>query len=215
MNNSRLILQDFFSNIEAAGIRYVLLRNINNELPDNYAIGKKDIDLMIHPEEREKFHKFMRKHKYVSCPHPLDKGSGLVYLYAVYPFEFYKRGGYFFDVCYQMVCKSPNAGEYMPIDMIVNNSAWENRKKDANYGWYVLSDEDMMVHLLTRCIFDKKQFTQGYINAINKLNVSVNKSELKKRLDMVVFKFSDRLIALIENQEFASVRTEYFTFMDY
>lgn len=215
MTDTRSFILDFFNKLNDSGIRYVLLRNIGNELPDNYQKGKKDIDLLVHPNDRSKLHSFMKKNKLVSWPHPLDKGSGLEYLYAVYPFEFYKKDGYYFDICYQMVCKSPNAGEYMPVDMLINTSVWENRRLDGEYPWYRLSDEDLMVHLLTRCIFDKKKFTTEYKNELIKLNQTSDKVKLKLKLETVFFKYSDTLLKKIETGQYDNIINSYLSFIEY
>lgn len=215
MDDKSKIILEFFKGLNDSNIEYVLLRNVNNELPYNYTPYKKDIDVMVRPEHRSRFHAYMKKNKYVSSPHPLDKGSGTVYLYAVYPFEFYKKNGVYIDVCYQLVCKSPNAGEYLPIDMLINSSAWENRKIDQQYGWYVLCEEDLLVHLLTRCIFDKKRFEPAYVSKIDELLKIVDMRKLTERLNVVFFRFTPTLLAKLNNHDYSTIRKEYFSFVDY
>lgn len=213
MENNYII--SFFQQLNSSDIRYVLLRNIDGELPYSYSRGAKDIDLLVHPSDRKKFYGFMKRLKFIHCPHPLDKGSGLVYLYAVTPFDFFKHDGYFFDICYQMVCKSPNGGEYMPVDQIVQNSVWDNRKQNSQFGWYELSNEDLLVHLLTRCIFDKSTFKKGYTDKIEILKKEADINALKKRLNMVFFKFTEKLINKVMNAEYDSIINDYFSFKEY
>ena len=64
---------DMFNNLNAAGLRYILIRNINSELPDSLKIGK-DIDLLVPYKERSKFINFLiiTRFKKKSHPHRQD-----------------------------------------------------------------------------------------------------------------------------------------------
>ena len=106
--------------------------------------------------------------------HPWDFGDNFIFLYSMNPLEFYEKNGIYLDVSYQLCCRSVNNGEWMPLDQKINNSVWNNRKQDNTYGWYILSDEDLFLHLITRSVFDKKKFTDGYIEQIQNLFKKIN-----------------------------------------
>lgn len=212
INRERILR--IFNLLEDNNIPCILLRNINNELPDRFE-AKKDIDIMVHPKYKKEFHKFTVNFEWKKTQHPWDFGANFIFLYAMDPFEFYISDGIYLDVCYQLSCRSTNNGEWMPIDMMINTSAWDNRIKHAEYGWYELCVEDELVHLITRCVFDKKIFPEGYEERIQYLYDVVNKNEFYKRLEMVFFKFTPRLFEMIKEKDFNEIRREYLTFTNY
>jgi hypothetical protein len=203
-----------FQGLEGSNIPYILLRNINNELPNNF-IANKDIDIIIHPDHKKEFYKFAMNNGWKKVNHPWNFGNNFIFLYAMDPFEFYTLGEINIDVCFQLSCRSTNNGEWMPIDMLINSSAWENKKRNTEYGWFELSIEDEIVHLLTRCVFDKKEFSKEYIERIQYLNNKVNSNSLLVRLDLVFFKFTPFLIKLINENKYNEIRKKYLTFIDY
>lgn len=204
-----------FQVLEENNIRYALLRNINHELPEHYELGKKDIDIIVHPEDQNRFHAVMKNEKWMKKRHPWDFGNNFVFLYAMNPFEFYEKDGVIFDVCFQLCCRSINAGEWMPIDQIINHSVWDNRKKNNLWGWFELSEEDELIHLLTRCVFDKKEFKEGYIQRIEELLSLVDLDNVVRKAETVFFLFTDKLFDMIKKKNYQQIVEAYNTFIDY
>ena len=60
---------DTFNNLNAAELRYILIRNIKSELPNNLRIGK-DIDLLVPYNERSKFINFLIEKGFKNIRHP-------------------------------------------------------------------------------------------------------------------------------------------------
>jgi hypothetical protein len=205
---------DVFSMLNKNQISYVLLRNIDKELPDNLKEDK-DIDILVKHEDKGKFQKVLYSNGFKKKIHPWDFGNNFIFLYAMDKLEFYSKGDINLDICYQLCCRSINAKEWMPIDQLINNSVWENKRCNKRYDWFELSYEDELVHLLTRCIFDKGEFNFGYRKRITELMRKVDMTEEYKRLNVVFFKFSYRLIELIEKNEFDKIVNEYMTFTEY
>lgn len=205
---------DVFSMLNKNQISYVLLRNIDKELPDNLNEDK-DIDILVKREDKEKFQKVLYNNGFKNKIHPWDFGNNFVFLYAMDKLEFYSKGKINLDICYQLCCRSINAKEWMPIDQMINNSVWENKKLNKNYDWYELSYEDELIHLLTRCIFDKGEFNSGYRKRISELMRKVDMDAEYKKLNVVFFKFTYKLVELIEKNEFDKIVNDYMTFTEY
>lgn len=204
---------NIFSNFEKEKITYAILRDVDKELPDHYS-SNKDIDIIVYPECHDQFVKYMHLNKWKRVEHPLGE-ENTIFLYAMNPFEFYIKNGIRLDVCYQLSCKSTNAGEWMPIDRSINKIIWTRLKKNEQYSWFELSDEDELIHLITRCIFDKKKFNEAYKKQIdillNKTNIEVVTEELKK----IFYSFTSKLLILLSNKEYDCIIEEYLTFKEY
>lgn len=205
---------NIFNMLNNANIEYVLLRNIDNELPEHFE-AKKDIDILVKAESKNKFKKVIKEAGYKQVRHPWDFGKNFVFLYAMDRLEFFTKDSINLDICYQLCCRSVNCGEWMPVDQLINDSVWENRRKNSEWGWYELCPEDELLHLLTRCVFDKKVFNNGYRKRIEELMQKVNREEVYRRLEVVFFKFSDRMLDMIEEKQYDDILDSYITFTDY
>ena len=203
---------DFFSILNNAGVEYILLRNINNELPTKLSVNK-DIDLIIIEEDLHLLQVSLIQNNWREIPHP---HHALPFLYNMCPFKFYEKEGLHIDICCQLCCRSLNNGEFFPLDMQIQRDIWLNKIATSNTPWkYRLSIEDEFLHLITRCIFDKKRFEEEYIKEINCLFTKCNKSVILDKFEIVFFKFSKNLIKLIESELFNEIIDSYLKFQEY
>jgi len=201
-----------FEELNLSGVNYVLLRNLKDELPGNLR-SNKDIDIMVNAEDVQLLHSNSKKLNWKKLRHPF---SNIPFLYGMQPFEFYQVHGINVDICFQLSCRSLNKGEWFPLDMYVQDSVWKNRLKAEGMPWnYTLSRVDEMVHLLTRSVFDKKAFGDGYIERLNELQSVINENELRTRLKLIFFQFTDTLIDHIKNRSYESIYINYIQFRNY
>ena len=214
MNISSKEILDFFNLLNSYQINYVLLRNIDNELPFNFK-GNKDIDILVHSDSKGDLYNMMREKGWKKLLHPLSNRDDYKFLYAMDEFDFFSNTKLNIDVCYQLACRSTNKGEWMPLDKKINSSVWENKQKDNKFHWYTMNTEDQLIHLLCRCIFDKKMFPVGYLNKINELYFIAKKKILYCKLELIFFKFTPYLIDHINNNDFADIIVKYLQFTKY
>lgn len=207
------IVLNIFEDINKVGVDYVLLRNIGQELP-NKLEKNKDIDLLVRYEDRKKFKNSLLADGWQKCWHPHDNGSNFIFLYSMQPFEMYKKDDVHLDVCYQLNCRSTN-GEWMPLDEHLQENLWKERIIDENLSVPKLGNTYQLVHLLTRSVFDKKEFTQPYIIEIEKLIEKVDLKELSDLLEPVFFKYSPRLVERIKTQNYEGIFTDFISFSSY
>lgn len=205
---------NLFQLLNDNNIEYVLLRNINNELPENLS-SNKDIDIMVRKDSKASFHSLMKENGWRRVQHPWDFGNNFVFLYAMDQLEFYNKNQMALDVCFQLCCRSVNNREWMPVDQIIQKSVWDNRRKNPKWGWYELCNEDLLIHILLRCIFDKGYFSDGYINTINELIKCVDINEVRIRAEVIFFKFTPILLECLKRHEYESLIKSYLTFIDY
>jgi hypothetical protein len=206
------LLLNFFSIINVEDIVYVLLRNINNELPKKLSI-KKDIDIIVKENNLDLFHKTLMNNDWNQIRHPYYR---IPFLYGMTPFRFYNKEGLHIDVCCQLSCRSLNNGEWFPLDMKIQSGLWGRIISTPEAPWkYRLSYEDEVLHLMTRCIFDKKEFTEDYIKEIQYLYPKCEKKILFEKFSAVFFKFSYKLLELIKCKLFDKIIVSYLQFKDY
>lgn len=210
----KTIVLSLFEDLNRNGIEYVLLRNLGNEFPSNHS-SDKDMDILVHKRSQKPFHELMSKGCWKKIQHPWDFGNNFIFLYAMDPFEMYIKSNLNLDVCYQLNCRSINDGEWMPLDQSINDSVWINKQKNSVFPWFEMCREDQLVHLITRCIFDKKRFPTEYINEIDALYQKVDLEMLREKLKYVFFKFTPVLMKNIENSAYENLVNKYLQFSDY
>ncbi len=208
-------IDDAFEACLASSARFVLLRNAGDQLPDQLPV-KQDIDILVHPEDAKQFHEALLGAGWKRGKHPWDFGSNFRFLYSMTPFRWYHKGSIFLDVAYQLACRSPNAGEWMPLDELIQIDVWSRRREEPKTPWkYRLALEVELVHLLTRCIFDKRTFNDAYIASIACLFPQANRKCLNDYLERVFFRFTPILITMLEENQYDRIRDAYHSFVDY
>ena len=205
-----------FNKLNESGLSYILLRNINHELPGNLKLGK-DIDLLVHKHEEDKFKVFFKNNGYNTIKHPFRND---IFLYGVDKFEFkYNNNNkILFDLNFQLAVRSLDAGQWVPLDQKIQDSAWNNMrfgKSNPGLGYWTLSYEDELVMLVSRSIFDKKCFEEGYIHRIEELMTLVSLNESENKFRMIFFKFTPHLVSLISNNQYQKIIYNYLRFKEY
>jgi hypothetical protein len=207
-------IEELFQTLNNSNVEYVLLRNINNELPLKLSKSK-DIDIIVNPNDKYKLCEVLDKSRWLNIMHPWDFGNNFKFLYSMDKFLMFKKNDIHLDVCFQLSCRSFNDGEWFPLDESIQNSVFNNKRK-VKFDWkYELLFEDELIHLLTRAIFDKKRFDQGYILRIQDLLKKIELNEFLKKLEKVFFKFSPNLIGLVQEMKYDQIRNNYLNFKEY
>jgi len=205
---------DIFNDLNTAGLRYILIRNINNELPGSLRIGK-DIDLLVPYNERRNFINFLAEKGFKNIRHPLCND---IFLYGANKFEFFvNKDNVLLDLNYQLTCRSLNAGEWIPLDKKIQDSAWKNKKinKIDKFTYYSLGMEDEFVALVTRSIFNKKEFQKGYIKRIDELINVIDVNDVIAKFQLIFFKFTSVLLRMLKKRQYEMILDRYISFSEY
>ena len=213
--NSQYIIH-FFEGLNNSGVVYALIKNIGNELPDCLIPGK-DIDIVVHPEYRSQFHKYMKKiaRKVI---HPYGKENGWRNIYGLEEFEFWRLHtavDIYIDVTFSLCCKSVMPKIWVPLDNQIQKSVWENREFDIDHNWWHLDYNSLYLYLIVRCVFDKKTFSDLYQKDIEVLRNKIELDTVKYFFKLVFFKFSDQLINLLDDKLYDTIIPSYLSFKNY
>lgn len=212
----KLIL-DFFSEINKTDIRYVLIKNMNQELPKRLKNGK-DIDILVHQNDKELFGSFMENNNFMrQCP-PLGKQNGWTFAYQLPEYDFWKKNDFscdfFVDACFKLSCKSLTPNTWIPLEQSIQDDIWEQRVFDAEDHWWRMDDKTLLVYLICRAIFDKKNF-EPYKHEIEMRMHYIEDVSVNEKMKKIFFSFSDKLTVLLKARRYTEIIGAYLRFVDY
>lgn len=210
------VVLDFFELLNKNSIKYVLIKNVNCELPDKLSKGK-DIDILVWPDDYTKYKMVMHNNKFSRIVHPEGSKHGWLFLYGVKEFIKFKniKTGLEIDACFQICTKSINMNAWIPLDKAINMSIWKNRVWDKKNSWWIMDDENLVVYLITRCVFEKNAFNSQYIYEIKCRKHFLEKNECIEKLNLIFFSFTNELIKLIKNDDYEKIQNTYMKFTKY
>ena len=195
-------------------IEYILLRNIDNKIPNRLELMS-DIDILVNKSDTNKLSKLLTESGYYENN---SHCSSDIYLYGVDKYRQFIKNDVLLDIQFQLMARSLDAGQWIPLDQIIQESAWKNKRLEQrgnNFVYWTLGYDDEFICLVVRSIFDKKEFQNGYKKNINKLFLMIDKDEVIKKLNMVFFKFTPYLMDMIERQDYDKVIINYLQFKEY
>ncbi len=218
MNIEAKYVKAFFSMMNQSGIQYVLLKNVDGELPSKLKNGK-DIDILVHPDDRIRFEHLMRDHSYDRQIHPLGAQNGWTFGYLLSEYLFFRKRDIDFDLYidagFRLCCKSFMPKIWIPLDESIANDVWREKIYDERNGWWMLDDRTSLIYYLVRAIFDKHEFTQGYIREIQARVALLDDAIVKAKLEKVFFKYTPYLIERVREEAYPSIMEDYVTFVQY
>lgn len=210
----RRAISEVFEILNASKVPYLLLRNTGDELPDHLGWGK-DIDILVRHQDGIKLRRVLLKNKLIQVRHPLHND---VKLYGVHQFEMFKtQNQVLLDVNYEIAVRSLDRGQWIPLDQVIQLSAWE-KSRMVDIGGVsvpVLGSEDLWVCTLARCVFDKKVFSSWHCQALAGLLPLVDLGDVEGKLSLIFFKYTDRLLDLAKKGEYQKIFDDYVSFKDY
>jgi len=210
------VINNFFLLLNENNINYILIKNIDNELPNNLIDGK-DIDILVHLDSKEEFENIMKENNYNILTHPQGNENGWNFGYNMPSCQFWKKNDNSFtlyiDVNFILCCKSLINKTWVPLNEPINNSIWQNKIFDKNNNWWIMDDKNLLLYLIVRCIFDKSNFSDSYIKEIEIRKHYIN--EIKDKLEITFFKFNSHLQQLIKDSNYNKIINDYITYNKY
>ncbi|MBO5166218.1 MAG: nucleotidyltransferase family protein [Lachnospiraceae bacterium] len=199
----------FFEQLNNAPIRYLLVKNIDDYLPDNLYAGQ-DIDIMVHPEDRECLQALLADEGFERNIH-LEKSrtTGYTLEGEMDETHCFQKEGMIIDVCYQLYVNGLQRGSVFSLHQDIQKDIWEKRQWNAEKGWYQLDEENLLAYCIARCVFDKKSFPLGYLTEIEKRSGLLEKESVQKKLYTVFSDFTPNLFGLLETKQYENIREAY------
>lgn len=211
-------IRSFFRLCNDTPVRYVLIKNIGDELPDKLKNGK-DIDILVHAEDMKAFEELMKENNYRKVVHPCGSENGWRFGYQLEEPVMWEKNNiqetFRIDVSDKLCCHSFTEKVWIPLDKEINRDVWEYRYYDEKKQWWRMDDTTTLIYLIVRCIFDKQCFSPEYVAQIEAYQALLNQINVQKKLEKVFFKFTPYLTELLLNKKYDDILKEYVTFTDY
>lgn len=211
-------IRNFFSMLNDADVRYMLLKNIADELPYKLKNGK-DIDIFVNNEDMSKFSKKMDEYGWLYRVHPLGREAGYSFAYKLPECQFWQLGGieetFYVDVCYKLMCKSLTPKVWVPLNDLIQEQAWKLKEWNDELQCWQLGEKVLFSYLFARCVFDKRTFDELYIAEIEKRKHLLDDTEVHAMLETIFYRFTDTLISLVKKSDYGAIMHSYITFEDY
>lgn len=207
------IIEEFFELLNSHNIKYVLIKNDRNLIPNFVKLGD-DIDILVHPNDYNFFVDVMKNNGYNRLP---GESKKYFFVYKLKADIYLQKKEAFFHAYDKLSCISfTNMGKSrIPLDNYIQNCIWETRKWDKQKKWWIMDDKIILLYLIVRSLLDKRMFREKYIEEIKLRNYLLDDSEFKKICSLVFFKFTNTLIELLKNEKYESIFKEYQHFCDY
>lgn len=212
------VILDFFERLSATDILYVIIKNVGDELPFHLKDGK-DIDILVHESCMRKFEEFMVSHNFDMQIQPLGRANGWNFAYKLPEYQFWKykddRFTFYVDASFKLCCKSLTPKMWIPLDKSINDDIWEKKVYDSEHHWWMMDDETVLVYLLVRGIFDKREFKAGYIEGIEQRKSSLVNEDVQGKLSKVFFNYTQSLTDQVIAGKYDDIIRNYLMFANY
>ena len=212
------VILDFFEKLSSADILYVIIKNISDELP-RHLKDRKDIDILVHESYVRQFEEFMAANNFNKCTPPLGRENGWNFAYQLPEYQFWKlnedKYTLYIDASFKLSCKSLTPKTWIPLDKCINDDIWEKRIFDSKNHWWIMDDETILIYLLVRSIFDKREFKEGYIKGIESRKAFLKNAGVQQKLSKIFFKGTNLLIEQVTAGHYDNIISNYLSFTDY
>lgn len=215
--DSKLVF-DFFKLLNDYDVNYVMIKNIGNELPYHLKDGK-DIDILVHLEDRKKFTDVMTKGVFLKRIPPLGSERGYRFGYQLPEYQFWQKGGikqtFYIDACFMLMCKSLTPNYWVPLDSSINDRVWKKKVWNKELGCWQTDDKTLLVYMLARCVFDKHGFSNAYKEDIEKKKQLIHDDSVQEMLHTVFYRFTEKISSMVISGEYDAIFDAYMRFTDY
>lgn len=211
-------ITNFLSGLNQSNIEYVLIKNIADELPEHLENGK-DIDICVREEDMHKLEDAMLSIGFVQLVHPKGTKNGWAFYYGLPEHQIWKLDccpyDIYIDISFKLCCMSLTQYAWVPLDSYIQRYMWENKVWDEKNNWWIMDINSRYAYYFIRCVFDKKTFSDKYINEIEKSKYQIDTNIVSSLLEKAFFKFTGKLLELVEEKKYQEIITEYKKFKDY
>lgn len=209
------VIDNFFLKLNENDIKYVLIKNIGNELPEQLEYGK-DIDILLDYEHDGRYSMCMKEMGFEDIVHPQSEETGWQMLYGVHNPKMKKiPNSLEVDAHYELAVQSIQKRKWCPLDKMINQRVWKYKQWDTVLNCWKLDEKTLLVYLIARCVFDKETFTDAYKDEINKRESMLEDSEVTAMLEKVFYRYTPYLICKIKAHEYDIIVKNYLAFDRY
>lgn len=214
-NHDPVHILDLFHCLNKSNISYLLLRNLESELPFHLQHGK-DIDILVEDQSLIRTLQLLSSLGFYQVRHPYDH---ILPLYnAKSPLMYVNSSGLMIDISTKYLVRSIDRLFWVPIHESIQSSLWLNKDKALLCsGLHVPmpSNLDSVVTSVARCVFDKNSFPTSYCHFLDANLSGIKLHLLTEHLEQIFFAYTPRLIRMLGNRLYSDIYLDYITFSKY
>lgn len=196
-------------NALAEAVNFRLLYDLA-ELPAKLKHGK-DIDILVAPEDMKTCIVTFKRQNFKEIAHPNIADT---YIYGAPKRRMFMAQGLYFDVHTKLVVRSLDAGQWLPLDVEIQDAAWTSSSSSVA-GAPLLPAPVEFTYLIARCVFDKKKFPKAQRLRIKFLSQQVDDELKHALLSKVFFAFTPVLLDAIASECWEEILQLYLRFGEY
>ncbi|MGL5571540.1 hypothetical protein [Cetobacterium sp.] len=206
-------IKNFFEWLNNNSIKYVLIKNDEEHIPYRVLDGD-DIDILVHPSDYDRYLKLIQENGYKVLS---GESSKYYFIYNMRKDIYAEKEDVYIHAYDKLSCVSfTNMGlSKIPLDKKIQEFIWKTKKWDSKNKWWIADDRIILLYLIIRAIFDKKNFRERYIYEIEKRKKIITDLKFRELCNLVFFKFTPTLLELIKNREYDVILKKYRCFKDY
>lgn len=173
------------------------------------------LELLVCPENQELFVQVLTEHNYRKKKAYAGEQT---FIYGLIPDIFWESpDGYILHSACQMSCANwSNMIECkIPLDKRIQSSVWLHKIWDETNECWEINDEDYLIYVLSKCVFNQKNVDNDSIQWIQNCKAVLDSQDLYEKLEGVFFRFTSELIRLIREKRFEEIIPEYKRFIKY
>lgn len=215
INHDPVHIVDLFQCLNKSNISYLLLRNLDSELPFHLQHGK-DIDILVEEQSLIRTLQLLSSLGFHQVRHPYDH---ILPLYNTKPPLMYvNSSGLMIDITTKYLVRSIDRLFWVPIHESIQGSLFLNKETVLMVnGLHVPmpSKIDSVVTSVARCVFDKNSFPTSYCHFLNNNLRGMSLHFLIEPFQHIFFAYTPRLIQMLDNGLYSDIYLDYITFSNY
>ena len=167
------------------------------------------LSIIVNPSDANNIARFVSAaSRFKKLLHPYGKEYGYTFLYQMHQFELYQYQNDYVEVYYELPAYSLTPKVWMPLDKKIQARVWTDAKTE-------LDDTIFYIYKLAYAFFFEHCFTEKTIQYLKSMRFVLKDEAFSDLLKTVFFKYSDRLLEKLQNEEFDELIKDYYTFLDY
>ncbi|MBQ7666178.1 MAG: hypothetical protein IJS42_05640 [Synergistaceae bacterium] len=172
--------------------------------------GQRYASFIVNQEDYNAYREVLTRNSCIKeCHHPHGSFFGYRFLYQMKPFELLRVNDTYCEIFFQLPSMSMTPKTWMPLDRMIQSLVWSNE------GTRTINPVCLYIYRLCWAVFKDKGFSERTIETL-KDNADVLREKIfHECMSKVFFKFTDKMIFLLENESFDEIIPEYRKFSQY
>ena len=171
--------------------------------------GERYATFIVNHEDYDSYRKVLTQNSIKQYYHPYGKFFGYKFLYQMRPFELLKINDTYCEIFFQLPSMSLHPMTWMPLDKMIQSLVWNDN------GSRTINPVCLYIYRLCWALFNDKGFSERTVDTLRKNKHVLKEKIFSECMSKVFFRFTDKMISLLESESFDEIIPAYRKFSDY